>query len=159
MFSMGKAEPRPYSRTLDRAGMSCVVVTNTFTQLGLKQENIKNKNVCKPVHWRAKIDRQIHGILIKLLLLIDCDMTYYSIYTVYIYTCMRNYEDWCASTDYFLCNFIKMWYWVIVYCNFTCSKVCVLTWSWWGREPSGPGWATGRSEPPSPVAAGAIHPV
>lgn len=37
MFSMGKAEPRPYSNTLDRAGMSWVVVTNTFTQLGLEQ--------------------------------------------------------------------------------------------------------------------------
>lgn len=37
MFSMGKAEPRPYSNTLERAGMSCVVVTNTFTQLGLEQ--------------------------------------------------------------------------------------------------------------------------
>lgn len=38
MFSIGKAEPRPYSKTLDRAGMSWVVVTNTFTQLGLEQD-------------------------------------------------------------------------------------------------------------------------
>lgn len=38
MFSIGKAEPRPYSKTLERAGMSCVVVTNTFTQLGLDQD-------------------------------------------------------------------------------------------------------------------------
>lgn len=38
MFSMGKADPRPYSNTLERAGMSWVVVTNTFTQLGLKQD-------------------------------------------------------------------------------------------------------------------------
>lgn len=36
MFSMGNAEPRPYSSTLDRAGMSWVVVTSTFTQLGLE---------------------------------------------------------------------------------------------------------------------------
>lgn len=36
MFSMGKAEPSPYSNTLERAGMSWVVVTNTFTQLGLE---------------------------------------------------------------------------------------------------------------------------
>lgn len=38
MFSMGKAEPRPYSSTLERAGMSWVVVTSTFTQLGLEQD-------------------------------------------------------------------------------------------------------------------------
>lgn len=36
MFSMGKAEPRPYSNTLERAGMSWVVVTSTFTQFGLE---------------------------------------------------------------------------------------------------------------------------
>ena len=35
MFSMGNAEPRPYSSTLDRAGISWVVVTSTLTQLGL----------------------------------------------------------------------------------------------------------------------------
>lgn len=35
MFSMGNTEPRPYSRTLASAGISCVVVTNTLTQLGL----------------------------------------------------------------------------------------------------------------------------
>lgn len=39
IFSMGKAEPRPYSNTLERAGISWVVVTNTFTQLGLGKEN------------------------------------------------------------------------------------------------------------------------
>lgn len=39
IFSMGKAEPRPYSNTLERAGISWVVVTNTFTQLGLEKEN------------------------------------------------------------------------------------------------------------------------
>ena len=44
MFSMGKAEPRPYSKTLERAGISWVVVTNTFTQLGLEQE--KKKHTC-----------------------------------------------------------------------------------------------------------------
>lgn len=38
MFSIGKAEPRPYSSTLERAGISWVVVTNTFTQLGLEQD-------------------------------------------------------------------------------------------------------------------------
>lgn len=38
MFSMGNAEPRPYSNTLERAGMSWVVVTNTFTQFGLREE-------------------------------------------------------------------------------------------------------------------------
>lgn len=32
---MGNTEPRPYSRTLANAGISCVVVTNTLTQLGL----------------------------------------------------------------------------------------------------------------------------
>lgn len=37
MFSMGKAEPSPYSKTLERAGMSWVVVTSTFTQFGLQQ--------------------------------------------------------------------------------------------------------------------------
>lgn len=36
MFSMGKADPRLYSRTLASAGMSCVVVTSTFTQLLLR---------------------------------------------------------------------------------------------------------------------------
>lgn len=39
MFSMGNAEPRPYSKTFDKAGMSWVVVTITFTQLGLKQRD------------------------------------------------------------------------------------------------------------------------
>lgn len=38
MFSMGNAEPRPYSNTLERAGMSWVVVTSTFTQLGLEEK-------------------------------------------------------------------------------------------------------------------------
>ncbi len=38
MFSIGKAEPRPYSNTLERAGISWVVVTNTFTQLGLEPD-------------------------------------------------------------------------------------------------------------------------
>ena len=33
MFSIGKTEPRLYKRTFASAGMSCVVVTNTFTQL------------------------------------------------------------------------------------------------------------------------------
>lgn len=37
MFSMGKAEPSPYSKTLERAGISWVVVTSTFTQFGLQQ--------------------------------------------------------------------------------------------------------------------------
>lgn len=37
MFSMGKAAPSPYSKTLERAGMSWVVVTSTFTQFGLQQ--------------------------------------------------------------------------------------------------------------------------
>lgn len=35
---MGKAAPSPYSKTLERAGMSWVVVTSTFTQLGLQQD-------------------------------------------------------------------------------------------------------------------------
>lgn len=33
---MGKTDPRLYKRTLASAGMSCVVVTNTFTQLLLE---------------------------------------------------------------------------------------------------------------------------
>lgn len=44
MFSMGNAEPRPYSNTLERAGMSWVVVTNTFTQFGLRGGG-KDRNV------------------------------------------------------------------------------------------------------------------
>lgn len=40
MFSMGKAEPSPYSKTLERAGMSWVVVTSTFTQFGLQQDTM-----------------------------------------------------------------------------------------------------------------------
>lgn len=37
MFSIGNADPSPYSRTLERAGMSWVVVTSTFTQFGLNR--------------------------------------------------------------------------------------------------------------------------
>lgn len=33
MFSIGKTDPRLYKRTFASAGMSCVVVTSTFTQL------------------------------------------------------------------------------------------------------------------------------
>lgn len=33
MFSIGKTDPRLYKRIFASAGMSCVVVTNTFTQL------------------------------------------------------------------------------------------------------------------------------
>lgn len=36
MFSMGNTEPRLYSRILASAGMSCVVVTSTLTQLLLR---------------------------------------------------------------------------------------------------------------------------
>lgn len=36
MFSIGKTDPRLYKRTFASAGMSCVVVTNTFTQLLLR---------------------------------------------------------------------------------------------------------------------------
>lgn len=41
MFSIGNTDPRPYKRTLASAGMSCVVVTNTFTQLLLWDTDTK----------------------------------------------------------------------------------------------------------------------
>lgn len=36
IFSIGKAPPKLYSKTFASAGISWVVVTNTFTQLLLK---------------------------------------------------------------------------------------------------------------------------
>lgn len=42
MFSIGKTDPRLYKRTLASAGMSCVVVTSTFTQL-LLQDTVRHR--------------------------------------------------------------------------------------------------------------------
>lgn len=55
MFSMGKAEPSPYSKTLERAGMSWVVVTSTFTQFGLEWDSTDVLLLLPanspPLHW------------------------------------------------------------------------------------------------------------
>lgn len=65
MFSMGKTDPRLYNRTLASAGMSCVVVTSTFTQLLLQDTDRQQKLVCKDgweYRWRRTgvlLDRKI----------------------------------------------------------------------------------------------------
>ena len=51
---MGKMDPRPYRRTLARAGTSWVVVTSTFTQFG--RDAISCKHFMDSVnHWSVKI--------------------------------------------------------------------------------------------------------
>lgn len=42
IFSIGKTPPRPNNNTFANAGTSCVVVTNTFTQLVLELINVKH---------------------------------------------------------------------------------------------------------------------
>lgn len=62
---MGKTDPRLYNRTLASAGMSCVVVTSTFTQLLLWETDGQQTLVCKARRedrWRRTgvlLDRKI----------------------------------------------------------------------------------------------------
>lgn len=66
MFSMGKTDPRLYNRTLASAGMSCVVVTSTFTQLLLRGTDGQQTLVgAMGFYWIVKLLMALSALLVN----------------------------------------------------------------------------------------------